>query len=298
MPRLERHLGARIGHKIGGTTETMRRYLSASEPMAGEIFAHQCHPDGATVARAGFIRLGIETEIAVRLADALPPRPDAYTRADMAAAVAEVMAAIELVDDRYADFGSAGVATLIADNAFDAGSVLGAPASGWRGLDLAALTARTFHDGRLLAEGRSDALLGHPLDALAWLANCRSKLGLGLTAGQFVSLGTITPVHWVRSTGVLSDLRGGAGRGGRRGELTTDPIIKEFKHPACNPGEHRRTLISQAVEGGCHGSGVFLDVDGCAACARDRGHEAVRQLAGDFDCRSCAARTLRTACTL
>ena len=198
---LERHLGARIGHKIGGTTETMRRYLSASEPMAGEIFAHQCHPDGATVARAGFIRLGIETEIAVRLADALPPRPDAYTRADMAAAVAEVMAAIELVDDRYADFGSAGVATLIADNAFDAGSVLGAPASGWRGLDLAALTARTFHDGRLLAEGRSDALLGHPLDALAWLANCRSKLGLGLTAGQFVSLGTITPVHWVEAPG-------------------------------------------------------------------------------------------------
>lgn len=198
---LERHLGARIGHKIGGTTETMRHYLRAPEPMAGEIFAHQCHPDGASISRAGFVRLGIETEIAVRLADDLPPRTDAYTRADMTAVVGEVMAAIELVDDRYEDFSAAGVATLIADNAFDAGSVLGAPAPGWHRLDLAALTARTFHDDRLLAEGCSDVLLGHPLDALAWLANCRSKLGLGLTAGTFVSLGTITPVHWVEAAG-------------------------------------------------------------------------------------------------
>ena len=79
--------------------------------------------------------------------------------------------------------------------------MLGAPVTDWRGLDLAALTARTFHDDRLLAEGRSDALLGHPLDALAWLANWRSSLALGLTAGQFVSLGTITPVHWVEAPG-------------------------------------------------------------------------------------------------
>ena len=59
------------------------------------------------------------------------------------------------------------------------------------------MTARTFRDGSLLATGRSDALLGHPLDALAWLANRRGRLGLGLAAGTFVSLGTITPVVWV-----------------------------------------------------------------------------------------------------
>lgn len=191
------HLGHRVGHKIGGTTETMRRYIRAPEPLAGEIFEHQVHKDGATVARADFVRLGIETEIAVRLVRPLPPRPSPYTRAEVSEAVGGMMAAIELVDDRYVDFTTVGAATLVADNAFDAGSLLGSPAPDWRRLDLAALAASTFEDGTLLATGRSDALLGHPLDALAWLANHRSALGLGLAAGSFVSLGSITPVHWV-----------------------------------------------------------------------------------------------------
>ena len=133
----------------------------------------------------------------VRLGQDLPPRPAAYGRDEVAAAVAEVMAAIELVDDRYQDFVRIGAATLIADNAFDAGSLLGPPVMDWRPLDLGNLQARTLRDGAVIAEGRSDALLGHPLKALAWLANRRSSLGLGLAAGTFVSLGSITPVEWV-----------------------------------------------------------------------------------------------------
>jgi 2-keto-4-pentenoate hydratase len=199
---LELRLGARVGHKIGGTTEPMRRYLNVPEPMAGEVFASQLHRDGATVRRADFVRLGIETEIAVRLARDLPARHAPYTRADAADAVAEFMPAIELVDDRYEGFATIGASTLIADNAFDAGSLLGPPFPGWRRLDLAGLTARTCRDGAPIAEARSDALLGHPLDALAWLATRRSSLGLGLVAGTFVSLGSITPVQWVEGPGV------------------------------------------------------------------------------------------------
>jgi 2-keto-4-pentenoate hydratase len=200
---LERRLGPRVGHKIGGTTEAMRRYINVPEPLAGEVFAHQVHPDGADVRRADFVRLGIETEIAVRLGQDLPPRRAPYSRADACLAVAACMASIELVDDRYDDFASIGGPTQIADNAFDAGIVLGRPCADWQGLDLAALTARTWRDGKLLAEGRSDVLLGHPLDALAWIATKRSRLGLGLAAGVFVSLGTITPVQWPDGPGVF-----------------------------------------------------------------------------------------------
>ena len=107
------------------------------------------------------------------------------------------MPSIELVDDRYDDFATIGGPTQIADNAFDAGCVLGPELIQWHGLDLAALTAHTWQDGTLLAEGLSDTLLGHPLDALAWLANRRSRLALGLAAGSFVTLGSITPVQWV-----------------------------------------------------------------------------------------------------
>ena len=200
---LEDSLGPRIGHKIGGTTEVMRRYINVPEPLAGEVFASQVHPDRAEVRRADFVRLGIETEIAVRLGEDLPPRPQPYGRADVAAAVAACMASIELVDDRYDGFRTIGGPTQIADNAFDAGALLGEPNGAWRSLDLATLTGRTWRDGELLAEGRGDALLGHPLDALAWLANKRSALGLGLLAGTFVTLGTVTPVVWVEGPASL-----------------------------------------------------------------------------------------------
>lgn len=198
---LERHLGPRIGHKIGGTTAAMRAYIGVTEPMAGEIFASTVHPDGATVRRRNYVRVGIETEIAVRLARSLPARSEPYGRKEAAEAIGAVMAAIELVDDRYEGFATIGAATLIADNAFDAGSILGPAVRDWRGLDLAALEARTLREGEIVARGLGSELYGHPLDALAWLASRRASLGLGLEEGTFVSLGSITPVQWVEAPG-------------------------------------------------------------------------------------------------
>lgn len=198
---LAAELGPVAGHKIGGTTAAMRAYLGVREPLAGEIFACTVHADGAAVDRRAYRRPGVETEIAVRLGRPLPPRPQAYGRDEVATAVSGVMAAIEIVDDRYADFRRCGGATLIADNAFDAGSVLGPERALDPGIDLSTLRARTLRDGAIVAEGTADALMGHPLDALAWLATLRSAAGLGLDAGRFVSLGSITPVQWVDGPG-------------------------------------------------------------------------------------------------
>jgi 2-keto-4-pentenoate hydratase len=195
--RLERTLGRRVGHKIGGTTAPMRAYIGVPEPIAGEIFASTVHASGAELPFERFVRPGIETEIAVRLGRDLPPRARPHTREEAAEAVAEVMAAIEIVDDRYEDFRTLGAPSMIADNAFNAASVLGPILASWRGLDLAHLRARTFIDGREVAAGTSDALMGHPLEALRWLAERRSGLGLGLGAGELVSLGSITPVQWL-----------------------------------------------------------------------------------------------------
>jgi 2-keto-4-pentenoate hydratase len=195
--RLEAALGRRVGHKIGGTTEAMRAYIAVPEPVAGEVFATTVHASGVELPFRAFVRPGIETEIAVRLGQDLPARAAPYGRDELAAAIAELMAAIEIVDDRYEDFRGIGAPTLIADNAFNAGSVLGAPVADWRGLDLARLRARTLIDGHAVADGTSAALMGHPLEALRWLADRRSALGLGLEAGSFVSLGSITPVQWL-----------------------------------------------------------------------------------------------------
>lgn len=194
---LAQKLGAVAGLKIGATAEGMRQLLNVPGPIAGEVFAKTVFERQATFRLEDHVRPGIETEIAVRLACDLTPKEAPWSLQTIGEAVAEVMPAIELVDDRYADFKAAGAGTIIADNAFNAASVLGPPRSDWQGLALDALEARTIIDGMTVATGISSELMGHPLNALVWLANRMAELGRTLPKGHFVSLGTITPVQWI-----------------------------------------------------------------------------------------------------
>lgn len=194
---LARSLGPVTGHKIGGTTERMRAFIRADRPIAGEVFGATVHASGVRLRVADFVCPGIETEIAVRLADDLAPDAAPWTRQTVAERVATLMPAIEIVDNRYTDHTAVGAPTIVADNAFNAASILGRESRDWHRLDLADLCARTIVGGRIVAEDRSSMLMGHPLEALAWLANERARLGRGLAAGSFVSLGTITPAQWL-----------------------------------------------------------------------------------------------------
>ena len=176
----------------------MRQLLNVEQPIAGEIFERIVESSGARLRHSAYVAPGIETEIAVRLAKAVPPTDRKHDRSSIANYVEAVMAAIEVVDNRYVDIASSGAATFASDNNFDAGSVLGEEHKNWQDLPLDALEARTFIDGKLVATARSDQLMGHPLDALAWLANRYGALGRTLDEGSFVSLGTITPVQWIQ----------------------------------------------------------------------------------------------------
>lgn len=193
---LAKALGPVVGLKIGGTAENARRLIRVEEPVLGEVFASTVYPSGARLPFAAFRRPGIETEIAVRLGADLPARPAPYGRAEVAEAVATVMAAIEIVDERYLDFEAVGGPTLAADNVYNAASILGVERPFDPTLALDRLAARTLVDGREVATGTGAALLGHPLDALLFAAEKRRRLGLGLEAGTFLSLGTMTMPQW------------------------------------------------------------------------------------------------------
>lgn len=194
---LEEALGPVAGHKIGATADGMRQLLRVPGPIAGDVFAATVHAGSAVLRFADYVRPGIETEIAVRIARDLMPDEAPWTVERIADVVTAVMPAIEIVDDRYVDFKAAGAGTIIADNAFNAGSILGAETAAWQDLALDRLTARTLIDGQEVATGMSSELLGHPLKALVWLADRYAGLGRILHAGRFVSLGTITPVQWI-----------------------------------------------------------------------------------------------------
>ncbi len=184
------------GFKIGATTKQMQAYLGLPHPAAGFVPAGSLNADGFTAPYASFLGLGVECEVGVRLGADLPFGPT--TRAQAEAAVAEVFPAIEIVEKRYGDLAELGTPTLIADQVFHASGVLGRPAADWRGMDLGAMRGELFVDGDSRGGGQGQDLLGHPMEALAWLAGSgAAEVFGGLKAGQVVWLGSVTPPIWL-----------------------------------------------------------------------------------------------------
>jgi 2-oxo-3-hexenedioate decarboxylase/2-keto-4-pentenoate hydratase len=189
--------GAPVGHKIGCTTPVMQRFLSIGHPCAGGVFAPNVQHERGVFRHADFLHVGVECEIGVRLARDLPARAAPYVRSDVAEAVGACLAAIEVVDDRYADYRALDTPTLVADDFFNAACVLGTPVEDWRALDLAVLRGRMTINGAEVGTGRGGDILGQPLEALAWLANALASRGQYLKAGEFVLLGSVVETRWV-----------------------------------------------------------------------------------------------------
>ncbi|HXW78585.1 MAG TPA: fumarylacetoacetate hydrolase family protein [Acidimicrobiales bacterium] len=206
--------GVRAGWKIGCTTKTMQTYLGVDGPSAGGMFLAQLWRGSHLFAVPKPRRLGVECEVAVRLARDLPRRERAYDVADMAPSVAACMAAIEVVEDRYTDYPSLGVPTLIADDFFHYAAVLGPEDERFDPARLRDVTGSLRINNVEVASGRGVDILGEPLAALCWLANRAVEWGEPLRAGEVVLLGSVVQTQWVEPGDVVTisnDLLGEAG---------------------------------------------------------------------------------------
>lgn len=182
------------GYKVGLTSPRMQAMCGIDSPIAGVVLGDRLHRDGVTLRRADYGRLGIEFEIAVRLARDLPAVGAPYDFDTVAAAVGAVAPAVEVVDDRAAVYQGLDMATLVADNAWNAGVVTGDWHDRWG--DLAAAEAVVELDGVELDRGFGRDVLGHPFHSLAWLANHLALSGDGLRAGQVVATGSIVTTRF------------------------------------------------------------------------------------------------------
>jgi 2-keto-4-pentenoate hydratase len=191
-------LGETVGWKIGCTTPVMQQYMNIHECAYGEVFQPTLFRNRMQLRHADYVEPGVEAEIAVELAADLPASGRPWTRDSVADAVGAAMASIELVDARYADFRSFDTPTLVTDNFFNAGVVLGEPNRDWRKLDLGSITGRMSINGKQVGEGPGSLIMGHPFKALAWLANRVADFGRHLKAGEFVTLGSVVPTQWVQ----------------------------------------------------------------------------------------------------
>ncbi len=139
-------------------------------------------------------QIGIEGEIALRLAADLPGRADGkpYTRDDVLAAVAAAMPAIELVQSRFLDHRAVPPLVGMADSIAHFGFVFGDDAPGWRSLDLAHLRVRLDFAGEVQVEQVGGNPSGDPILPVVWLANRLIDTGTHLRAGEIITTGSCT----------------------------------------------------------------------------------------------------------
>jgi 2-keto-4-pentenoate hydratase len=181
--------GDTVGYKVGLTSETMQKFCGIGHPIAGVVLATRAHRSGATVRRAEFGRLGLEFEIAVRIKSDVPATDMPYTAAMIQPHIGGVCAAIELVDDRSADYSNLDVLALVADNSWNGGIVLGDFAPKWP--DLEGVLGTATKDNVAIGEGHGRDILGHPFNSVAWLATHLASRGENLRAGQVVMTGSV-----------------------------------------------------------------------------------------------------------
>jgi 2-oxo-3-hexenedioate decarboxylase/2-keto-4-pentenoate hydratase len=204
--------GELVGYKIGCTSAVMQEYLGIPHPCGGGVLAHGVHASGAWLAAKNYVRVGVECEIAVRLAHDLPASQAPYTADSVARAVECYIPAIEIVDDRYVDWQTLGAPTLVADDFFAAGCVLGAPVARSAAPDLPGVIGRAVINGVEVARGTGVDVLGHPHNALAWLANHLAAENKALRAGQIVLTGSLVKTIWLGAGDAVTMELAGLGR--------------------------------------------------------------------------------------
>jgi 2-oxo-3-hexenedioate decarboxylase/2-keto-4-pentenoate hydratase len=177
----------------------MQKMCGIDQPVAGVIFGTRVMTSGVTLQARHYHHVGLEFEVGVRLGRDLPRAQAPYTRERVAEAVDGVCAAVEVVDDRNADYKTLEALSLIADNSWNAGAVLGSFATSWDKLEDAA--GIVWVNGQEIDRGYGRDVLGHPFVPLTWLANHLAAAGSALRAGDVVLTGSLITTRFPKEAG-------------------------------------------------------------------------------------------------
>jgi 2-oxo-hept-3-ene-1,7-dioate hydratase len=183
------------GHKIGLTSRAMQRSSNITEPDYGALLDDMFFANGGDVPIDRFILPRVEVELAFILKDRLTG-PEC-TIFDVLTATDYVVPAIEIIDARIQQIDPETKATrkvfdTISDNAADAGIVLGGRPIKTNEVDLRWVAALLYRNGVIEESGVAAAVLNHPANGLAWLANKLHPHGVTLEPGQVILCGSFT----------------------------------------------------------------------------------------------------------
>jgi len=191
---LEGSGGRAIGYKVACTNPIAQEALKIDRPVFGRLLSSTTFDSPAALPSDRFVHRVVEAEFGVRMGATVPEGSGPHTAATIARYVGEVLPSIEVVDHRFVDW-SVGALPVAADNAIHGCWVKGEPATrDWRKLNLAYHEVTVTVDGEVATVGTGRAVLGHPLNVVAWLADELPRFGRQLRAGDYITTGVCTDV--------------------------------------------------------------------------------------------------------
>jgi 2-keto-4-pentenoate hydratase len=178
--------GPVAGYKIGLPTKKLQAMSGIDEPIAGMVLGKRVFKSGAVLSVGAYGHLGLDSELCIVVDQELMPD---CNRTDVEWRLRSIHAAFEVIDDRGADYAQLDAASLVADNGWNAGVVLGPP--GKASVDLHNLNAKLTTNENQFDIGATGDALGHPLDLVVWLVRHLARRGERLKAGQMVMTGSV-----------------------------------------------------------------------------------------------------------
>jgi len=191
--RLVQDLGPVVGYKIGCTNQSAREMLGVDSPFAGRCLARELHSSPVILRGDELHMIGIEPEIAIRVAADLPSGQP-WTPDRVADVVDSVMPSIEVVESRFSTWPRMGILAAIADNGVHRKLVLGESVSNWTQESIDETEVSLTADGNVVREGNARNVDGGPFGVLAWLANHLNQQGHQLRSGDVVTTGVMTDI--------------------------------------------------------------------------------------------------------
>jgi 2-keto-4-pentenoate hydratase len=182
----------RVGRKIGLTSPAVQRQMGVSTPDFGVLLADMAYGDADPIPAGSLLQPRVEAEVAFVLGRDLPERP--VVASDVLRATDFVVAAIEVVDSRIRDWDISIVDT-VADNASSGLFVLGGSPRRLTDIaDLRSIEMQLTCERATVSEGSGAACLGHPVNAVVWLANAVAERGAPLREGEVILSGSLGPL--------------------------------------------------------------------------------------------------------
>lgn len=180
--------GCLAGRKIALSAKTMQQMCSIDHPISGGIYNNDVHQSGVKIRSEDFQHLGIEFELAIKLNKDIPPQSALHTPACVAELIDAVHPAFELIEDRNADYSDLDVLTIISDNAWCGGVVLGGEIKNWQALNLADIPTCVIQQG--VEPEATNTGAAEPIKSLAWVLNHFSQRGITVHAGEVIITGS------------------------------------------------------------------------------------------------------------